>query len=372
MSGQTSALRRLSAPFTPPKREPRAPWPPAEWAKRNLFGSVLNTALTLITLAALALTVPPLVRWAVTNATITGVTRAACGPDGACWTFIRVHLPLFLVGRYPADERWRLGAAALVVIACAIPLFRRHTRHAGLSVILLLTAAPVLAGVLLAGGVPGLPAVDTSLWGGLLLDVVISYVVVAGSLPLGVLLALGRRSQLPVVRTLSVGFIELWRGVPLLTVLFMSAVMVPLFMPGGVSVDRLVRAMVALVLFNAAYMAEVVRGGLQGVQSGQDEAAFSLGLHWAQVQTFVVLPQALRIVVPGIINTVVDLFKDVTLVTIIGLTDLLGAVDQALKDPAWLGFATEGYVFSALMFFVCCFAMSAYGRSVERRMGARH
>jgi len=173
---------------------------------------------------------------------------------------------------------------------------------------------------------------------------------------------------LPIVRTLSIGYIELWRGVPLLTVLFMSAVLVPLFLPQGASIDRLVRAMAALVLFNAAYMAEVVRGGLQGVDHGQEEAAHTLGLHWWHVQAFIVLPQALRIAVPGIINTVVDLFKDTTLVTIIGLFDLLGAVEQALKDPAWLGFAKEGYAFSALMFFVCCFAMSAYGRSMERRL----
>jgi general L-amino acid transport system permease protein len=201
-----------------------------------------------------------------------------------------------------------------------------------------------------------------------MLDVIVSFVTVAGSLPLGILLALGRRSELPVVRTLSIGYIELWRGVPLLTVLFMSAVLVPLFLPAGVSIDRLLRAMAALVLFNAAYMAEVVRGGLQGVEAGQEEAAHSLGLRWWQVQAFVVLPQALRIVVPGIVNTVVDLFKDVTLVTIIGLFDLLGAVEQALKDPAWLGFATEGYTFSAVVFFVCCCAMSAYGRSMERRL----
>ena len=225
--------------------------------------------------------------------------------------------------------------------------------------------------MLLWGGVFGLDYVDTTLWGGLMLDVIISFVTVAGSLPLGILLALGRRSQLPIVRALSIGYIELWRGVPLLTVLFMSAVLVPLFLPQGVSVDRLLRAMAALVLFNAAYMAEVVRGGLQGVDAGQDEAAYSLGLRWWQVQAFVVLPQALRIVVPGIINTVVDLFKDTTLVTIIGLFDLLGAVEQALKDPAWLGFAKEGYVFAALVFFVCCYAMSAYGRSMERRLVQR-
>ena len=241
-------------------------------------------------------------------------------------------------------------------------------RHRWLWVLLLLIVFPVLAAVLLWGGVLGLAYVDTSLWGGLMLDVIASFVTVAASLPLGILLAFGRRSQLPVVRILSVGYIEVWRGVPLLTVLFMSTVVVPLFLPEGFLPDRLLRAMAALVLFNAAYMAEVVRGGLQGVASGQEEAAASLGLRWWHVQAFIVLPQALRIIVPGIINTVVDLFKDTTLLTIIGLFDLLGTVEQALKDPAWLGFATEGYVFSAVVFFVCCYAMSAYGRNMERRL----
>jgi len=230
---------------------------------------------------------------------------------------------------------------------------------------------PVLAGILLVGGAFGLPYVDTSLWGGLLLDIIISFVTVAGALPLGILLALGRRSELPVIRYMSIGFIELWRGVPLLTVLFMSAVMVPLFLPNGVSVDRLIRAMVAFTLFNSAYMAETVRGGLQGVTLGQEEAAYSVGLRWWQVQMFVTLPQALRIVVPGIVNNIVDLFKDTSLVTIIGLVDLLGAVNQSLKDPAWLGLAKEGYVFTAVLFFVCCFAMSIYGRRFERRLN-RH
>ncbi len=277
-------------------------------------------------------------------------------------------LPLFFFGHYPASERWRVGLAALLLAVFAWPAMRARTRRRWLWLALLLIVFPLLAWVLLVGGVAGLAFVDTSAWGGLMLDVVISFVTVAGSLPLGVLLALGRQSRLPVVRMLSVGFIELWRGVPLLTVLFMSAVMVPLFLPNGVSVDRLLRAMIALVLFNAAYMAEVVRGGLQGVPEGQQEAAYSLGLHWGQVQAFVVLPQALRIVVPAIVNTIVDLFKDTTLVTIIGLSDLLGAVNQALKDPAWLGFAPEGYMFAACVFFVCCFAMSAYGRSFERRL----
>ena len=338
------------------------------WVRRQLFGTVWNGVLTVVVLGLLGLAVPPLLRWAVFDATISGATKAACGADGACWTFIKMRFPTFFYGRYPEAERWRVDFSLLLMIGFLVPVMRGEVRHRGVWVGLLLTLFPLLAGVVLVGGVFGLAFVDTSLWGGLMLDVIISFVTVAGSLPLGIALALGRRSALPWVRRLSVAFIELWRGVPLLTVLFMSAVMVPLFLPQGVSLDRLLRAMVALVLFNSAYMAEVIRGGLQGVEAGQEEAAYSVGLKWWQVQAFVTLPQALRIVVPGIINTVVDLFKDVTLVTIVGLSDLLGAVSQALKDPAWLGFATEGYVFSAAVFFFCCFSMSAYGRSVERRI----
>jgi general L-amino acid transport system permease protein len=339
-----------------------------DWVRQSLFSSVFNSILTIVVLVLAGLIVPPLFRWAVTNATITGMSRDACTGDGACWTFIRVRFPRFFYGNYPTDQYWRVNVGFALLVAFCVPVLRDGTRHRWLWVLLLLIVFPALAAVLLWGGVFGLSHVDTSLWGGLMLDVIASFVTVAGSLPLGILLAFGRRSQLPVVRMLSVSYIELWRGVPLLTVLFMSAVVLPLFLPEGFSVDRLLRAMAALVLFNAAYMAEVVRGGLQGVPSGQEEAAESLGLRWWHVQAFIVLPQALRIVVPGIINTVVDLFKDTTLLTIIGLFDLLGMVEQALKDPAWLGFATEGYVFSAMVFFVCCYAMSAYGRSMERRL----
>ncbi|HEX4172204.1 MAG TPA: amino acid ABC transporter permease [Acetobacteraceae bacterium] len=360
-AGQRFAIRRNFDPGTPGARA-------FDWLRRNLFSSVLNSALTIAVLALAALVLPPLIRWGIVQATLHGTTRAACTGDGACWTFIRMRLPLFLYGRYPSDAYWRVDLVGVLLVAFSTPVLREHVTRRWLWVVLLLTLFPVLAAVLLWGGVLGLDYVDTTLWGGLMLDFIVAFVTVAGSLPLGILLAFGRRSQLPIVRALSIGYIELWRGVPLLTVLFMSAVLLPLFLPQGVSIDRLVRAMAALVLFNAAYMAEVVRGGLQGVDSGQEEAAHTLGLHWWHVQAFIVLPQALRIAVPGIINTVVDLFKDTTLVTIIGLFDLLGAVEQALKDPAWLGFAKEGYAFSALMFFVCCYAMSAYGRSMERRL----
>ena len=342
-----------------------------EWLRRNLFSSFSNTLLTLLVLALFVLVVPPFFNWAVTDATISGDSRAACTGSGACWTFIKLRLHTFLWGHYPDSELWRVGAAALLLVGFSIPVMRDTVRHRGIYLLLLLTVFPFLAAILLAGGVLGLPEVDTSEWGGLMLDVIISFVTVAGALPLGILLALGRRSQLDVVKYLSIAFIELWRSVPLLTVLFMSAVMLPLFLPHGVSIDRLIRAMVAFTLFNAAYMAETVRGGLQGVPVGQEEAAVSLGLGFWRVQGFVVLPQALRIVVPGIVNNIVDLFKDTSLVTIISLVDLLGAVEQALKDPAWLGLAKEGYIFTAALFFVCCFAMSSYGRRFERRLN-RH
>ncbi|MGH7153293.1 MAG: amino acid ABC transporter permease, partial [Acetobacteraceae bacterium] len=338
------------------------------WLRRNLFSSPGNTALTLVVIALLALIIPPLVRWGITNASFAGSTPAACAGDGACWTFIRLRLGQFFFGHYPPEQRWRIAMVAVLLAGFATPVLREHVRHRSLWVLLLLTLFPTLATILLYGGVLGLRYVDTSLWGGLMLNVVISFVTVGGSLPIGIVLALGRRSGLPIIRLLSVGFIELWRGVPLLTVLFMSAVMVPLFLPNGVSLDRLIRAMAALVLFNSAYMAEIVRGGLQAVPLGQYEAAGSLGLSWWKVQAFIVLPQALRMVVPGIINTVVDLFKDTTLVTIIGLFDLLGAVSQALKDPAWLGHAREGFAFASLVFFVCCWVMSKYGRNFERRL----
>jgi general L-amino acid transport system permease protein len=340
-----------------------------QWLRNNLFSTPFNGALTIIVVALIAYVGPFLFRWAVLDATISGVSRAACGPDGACWTFIKARLPIFFVGRYPADERWRVLAALLVLIGFCLPVLREgHVRHRGRWLLLLLTLCPLIVGTLLVGGIFGLPYVDTNLWGGLMLNVLISFVTVAGAIPFGIVLALGRRSHFTVLRMLSIGFIELWRGVPLLTILFMSAVIVPLLLPNGVSADRLLRAMMALVLFNSAYMAEVIRGGIQGVPPGQDEAASSLGMRWWHVQAFVILPQAIRISLPGIGNTVVDLFKDVTLVTIVGLTDLLGVVTQALKDPAWLGMAHEGYAFAAFAFFICCFIMSSYSRGLERRL----
>lgn len=361
----------------PPAAPPVAP--PVEkttawgWLRQNLFAGVGGTLLTLVMVGLLVLTIPPFLRWAVTNAVAFGQSRAACHDGGACWAVITARAPFFVFGSYPVAERWRPAVVLALFILFAFPAFRERVQARTLWVILLVTLFPVLAGILLWGGILGLPYVDTGAWGGLMVNCVLAYVAVAGSLPLGILLALGRRSELPVVRGLSIAFIELWRGVPLLTVIFMATVMLPLFLPDGATFDRLVRAMLALTLFTAAYMAEVVRGGLQGVPRGQAESAYSLGLGYWQVQGLVVLPQALRIVLPAIVNTVIDLFKDTTLVAIVGVSDLLAVVGLALRDQSWLGLAREGYLFAAFVFFVCCFAMSRLSARMERRLAAgRH
>jgi general L-amino acid transport system permease protein len=337
--------------------------------RRHLFSSIFNTLLTIVTAALLGVVIVQIGRWAILTATVSGSSQAACIGGGACWTFIRLRLPVLLFGHYPPEEAWRLAiAAALLLSLFGMPALPAVLRRRGLWLIvpaLFLSAA----GVLLIGGMAGLPPVDTDQWGGLMLNVVVTVLVTILALPFGVILALGRQSPLPVLRSLSVCYIEFWRGLPLLAVLFVSAVMAPLFMPHGVSVSRLVRAVVAMGLFNAAYMAEIVRGGLQALDIGQDEAAASLGLRPWQSDLLIRLPQALRQSIPGLVNTVIDLFKDTTLLSIIGLYELLGSVSQSLRDPAWLGLSEEGFTFAAGVFFVCCFAISLYTRRLERRPG---
>ena len=334
---------------------------------RALFGTPGSALLTLGMVALLGWAVPGLWHWGLYAATWTAENRRGCTADGACWAFIRARLGLLLHGGYPAPEAWRADlAAALAGAALLGCLVARRQR--GLWFLLLLVAAPLVDGVLLAGGVAGLPAVPTSNWGGLMLNAILSFVAVGGAVPLGILLAFGRRSPLPFVRGLCVALVEFWRGVPLLAVLFMGLVLLPMVLPAGVTVDNLVRALVVLTLFASAYMAEVVRGGLQGVPAGQREAAAALGLHPLQVNLTVVLPQAWRIALPGVVNVVVDLFKDTTLVSVVGLFDLMGVVNQSLKDQSWLGLAREGYAFAAMVFFFCCLVLSLAGSVLERRL----
>jgi len=337
---------------------------------RALFGTKLNAAITLLMLGGLALALPPLFGWMVSDAVWDAPNRTVCvaSGSGACWAFIRARFALFFYGLYPAPERWRVDLGLLLLVAIgAGALFARRGR--GWWLLALLTVVPGGCGVLLVGGVFGLVPVATAQWGGLMLNVVISFTALAGAIPLGIALAFGRRSRYPVIRMFSVAMIEFWRGVPLLTVLFMGLILLPLFLPSGVTVDNLVRALVVMTLFTAAYMAETIRGGLQGVPQGQAEAAAALGMGHGQIQLLVVLPQAMRMSIPGIVNIAVDLFKDTSLVSIVGLFDLMGVVNQSMKDPAWLGLAAEGYTFAAIVFFFACLVISLGGSLLERQFG---
>ncbi|MBK1732197.1 amino acid ABC transporter permease [Thiococcus pfennigii] len=350
--------------IAPPRRRSG----PLRWLRRNLFSSPLDTALTLAALYGLYLTLPPLVQWAFIDADWVGTSRADCTSGGACWVFIATRLEQFLYGFYPAAEQWRVNLGFGLLVAVLAALSWRGLRRRWLAAALLL-GYPVVAYLLFYGGALGLAVVPTHQWGGLMLTLVLAIVGIVLALPLGVLLALGRRSELPLIRAACITYIEVWRGVPLITVLFMASVMLPLFFPEEVTLDKLLRAMIGIVMFQAAYMAEVVRGGLQAIPKGQYEAAEALGLGYWQRMGLIVLPQALRLVIPGIVNTFIALFKDTTLVLIIGLFDLLGIVQQAFADPDWLGYSVEGYVFAGLLYWVFCFGMSRWSQRLERRLG---
>jgi general L-amino acid transport system permease protein len=282
--------------------------------------------------------------------------------------FVKVRLSQFLYGFYPEAERWRVDLTLLLAAANLLPLLARTLVRKLFWTLIALASYALAAFVLLHGGILGLPVIETHLWGGLMLTLIVSGVGILGSLPIGILLALGRRSSLPVIQALSVAFIEVVRGVPLITLLFMASTMLPFFLPAGASPDKLVRALIGITLFAGANMAEVIRGGLQAIAPGQFEAAAALGLGYWKTMGLVILPQALRVVIPGIINSFISLFKDTTLVLIIGLFDLLGMVQAAATDPKWLGFALEGYVFAGLVFWVFCFGMSRVSMTLERKL----
>lgn len=341
------------------------------WLRANLFSSPFNTLLTLASIWLLWLTLPPVLNWALFDATWSGSSRSDCSAGGACWVFIQSRFSQFMYGFYPAELRWRVDLTVILAIIGAAPLFFRAMPKKWVYGVGYLLVYPWLAFWLLYSG-PGLDVVETSQWGGLMLTLVIAVVGIAGAMPIGILLALGRRSEMPAIRVICVTFIEFWRGVPLITVLFMSSVMLPLFLPEQVSIDKLLRALIAVTLFEAAYIAEVVRGGLQAIPKGQYEAGRALGLGYWRLMGLVILPQALKLVIPGIVNTFIALFKDTSLVIIIGLFDLFNSIHQATVDPAWLGFSTEGYVFAAAVYWIFCFGMSRYSMHLERRLHTGH
>lgn len=340
------------------------------WLRANLFGGWASSLVTLICVYLMIQILPPLIDWSIINAVWQGQSGEACrGQNGACWAFINAKAGQIFYGQYPFDDRWRVNLAYGLAIIGIICVFVPRIPHKLLSALYLFGIFPVIAVCLLSGGVFGLKYIETSLWGGLLVTLVVAATGMVISLPLGIVLALGRRSNMPVVRWLSIAFIEFWRGVPLVTVLFIASVLLPLFLEAGVTIDKLLRALIGVGLFASAYMAEVVRGGLQAIGPGQSEAARILGLGYWRTMGLVVLPQALTHVIPGIVNTFVGLFKDTTLVLIIGLFDLLGIVQSSFADPNWAApqTALTGYMFTALIFWIFCYAMSLYARFMERR-----
>ncbi|HVW92907.1 MAG TPA: amino acid ABC transporter permease [Devosia sp.] len=366
-------IRRQMAETLPP---PRRTSGPIGWARANLFGSAADALLTIIGIVIAVAVLVPLVEWAFVNATWTGDNREACAANtiGACWAFVRANLGQFIYGRYPDPERWRVNVFFVLMAAGIIPLAIPSAPFKGLNLLYVFIIFPVVSGFLLLGGALGLPEVETALWGGLFLTLVVSYVGMALSLPFGILLALGRRSDMPAVHYVSVFIIEVCRGVPLITVLFMAGILLPLFFPTGVNFDKLLRALFGVSLFASAYMAEVIRGGLQAVPKGQYEGAKALGLGYWQMTRLIILPQAIKIVIPGIVNTFIGLFKDTSLVYIISIFELLSTVRNSFSNPDWATSTTpaSGLAFAAIVFWIFCFGMSQYSRFIERRLNTGH
>lgn len=378
------------------------------WIKTNFLSGYLNILLTVLSLGIFFYIIPPMLKFFIFDAVWTGSNREACLPEvvgrpvGACWAYVFDRVQYFIYGSYTLDQRWRVNLS-FVLFAFGIvwmlwlqpkkaiadhmtdsqkqDIMRENNAikflipYRGLGALYFFIIMPVVVFYLLTGAPAlGLKEVTTSLWGGILVTLVVASVGIVCSLPFGILLALGRRSKMPAVKIFCIGFIEFVRGVPLITVLFMANTMLPFFLPEGVTIDRLLRALVGVGIFASAYMAEIVRGGLQAMPKGQFEGAMSLGLGYWQMMRLIILPQALKIVVPGIVNTFVALFKDTTLVFIVGLFDLLKAIEATLVDPTWATPTTRnsGYAFAAIFYFICCWGMSRYSLAIEQRLATGH
>jgi general L-amino acid transport system permease protein len=353
-----------------PQEPPRLNLGVLGWLRKNLFSTWYNSLLTVGALWLIWEAASAFVPWALLNASFAADPESCKGIAGACWSFIREMWPLFMVGTYPASERWRPAVALLIVVLLGAAMLNRRAR--GLRGFWAVALLGLLAAFLLVRGAGwlGLPIPESTRWGGLMLTLLLTIVGIAVSFPFGIVLALGRRSRMPVIRAVCVAYIELIRGVPLITLLFMASFMLPLFFPPGFNFDKVLRAQVGIILFSAAYLAEVVRGGLQGVPRGQQEAAHALALSYWQTMGLIVMPQALRIVIPPLAGTFIALLKDTSLVAIVGLFDLLGMSQQAVASPRWLGKLIEAYAFVGLLYLVLCSGMSHFSRVLERRFKA--
>ena len=338
---------------------------------KNINTSTFNAFLTLLILFLILKAIPPSLSWMILDANISGDSKDACTGSGACWTYIKVWFRRFMYGMYPNEQHWRINTAFLLVIGLGtFGLFATEKMKKFLA-LYYVVIYPILAFLiiyyLISGGFFGLEWIETGAWGGLSLTFIVSFFCLIFCFPLGMLLALGRRSSLPAVRYISIGYIEFWRGVPLITVLFMSSVMFPMFLPEDFFMDKLVRVIIAITLFEGAYCAEVIRGGLQSLPRGQYDAAKSLGMGYWKMHIFVILPQALKLVIPGICNTFLALVKDTPLIFVVGLAELAGMLALAKTNPKWLGFAMEGYIFASIIFWIICYAMSKYSYNLEEK-----
>ena len=364
MSGSTHTL-------IPDRAPPRAAGGLLGWLRGQLFSSPASTVLTLLALWLLMLAIPALVDYFFFKPDFAAASAAQCHESGGyCWAFVREKHRFILFGVYPHAEQWRPLLASAILVAAVVCSCIRWFWKPWLA--LLWVAALVSFGVLMWGGVLGLTPVENSRWGGLPVTLILATFGVVCAFPLGVLLALGRRSNMPAIKALCVVYIELIRGVPLIALLFMASIMLPLFLPEGFSIDKLLRAQIAIILFEAAYIAETVRGGLQAIPQGQYEGAESLGLSYWQTMRKVILPQALKLVIPPLVSIFISLFKDTSLVVIIGIFDLTQAARSAMSDALWRGFSTEAYFFIAVVYFIFCYSMSRYSQSLERQLDHGH
>ena len=337
---------------------------------KSVNSTSFNAILTLLIIFILLKYTPPLLDWLFFDADFNGSSKEDCTSDGACWVFIKVWFKRFMYGMYPNPEQWRINTAFLILFVLIGAAFFVSPKYKKYIILFMLFIYPFIGIKLISGGIFGLKWIETGAWGGLSLTLIVSAFALILCFPIGMFLALGRRSELPVIKYSSIGFIEIWRGVPLITVLFMSAVMFPMFLPDGTYMDKLMRVIIAITLFEAAYMAEVIRGGLQALPRGQYDAAKSLGMGYWRMHLFVILPQALKLVIPGIANTFLALVKDTPLIFVVGLLELAGMIGLAKTNPKWLGMAIEGYVFAGLVFWIICYAMSRYSQRLEKRLSA--
>jgi general L-amino acid transport system permease protein len=347
-------------------RPPAGATGPLGWLRANLFNGPFNSALTLFILFCFYTVVPSLMQWALIDSNWFSTAEACRATSGACWSVISKNLRFILFGFFPYQQQWRPAVAILILIS--LFFYSRHRRHWNRRLFYFWGAGLLAMGFLMRGGLLGLPVVETDQWSGLSLTLLLALFGLTAAYPLGVLLALGRRSQMAAIKALCVIYIELIRGVPLISLLFMASVMFPLFLPEGITINKILRAQVAIILFTAAYIAEVVRGGLQAIPRGQYEAAEALGLDYPRKMRLVILPQALKIVIPPTVSILISAFKDTSLVVIIGLFDLLKTTQVTLSNPIWMGFSTEAYLFIAGLYFLGCFSMSHFSRRLEKEL----